>query len=49
MRPQDTSRDQLLPLSTDLEMRRRFMVVNEPLPGNMRFGLMLEVLDKLAE
>jgi acyl-CoA hydrolase len=49
MRPLDTSRDQLLPLSTDLDMRRRFMVVNESLPGNMRFGLVLEVLDKLAE
>src|SRR6266850_2096837 len=49
MRPLDTSCDQLLPLSTDLEMRRRFMVVNESLPGNMRFGLVLEVLDKLAE
>jgi acyl-CoA hydrolase len=49
MRPIDTSRDQVLPLSTDLEMRRRFMVVNESLPGNMRFGLVLEVLDKLAE
>jgi acyl-CoA hydrolase len=49
MRPLDTSREQLLPLRTDLELRRRFMVVNEPLPGNMRFGLILEVLDKLAE
>ena len=49
MRPLDTSRDQFLPLSTDLELRRRFMVVNESLPGNMRFGLVLEVLDKLAE
>ena len=49
MRPLDTSRDQLLPLSTDLDLRRRFMVVNEALPGNMRFGLVLEVLDKLAE
>jgi len=49
MRPEGTSRDQLLPLSTDLDLRRRFMVVNESLPGNMRFGLVLEVLDKLAE
>ncbi len=49
MRPLDTSRDQLLPLSTDLDLRRRLMVVNESLPGNMRFGLVLEVLDKLAE
>jgi len=49
MRPLDTSREQVLPLATDLDLRRRFMVVNEPLPGNMRFGLVLEVLDKLAE
>jgi acyl-CoA hydrolase len=49
MRPQDTSLDQLLPLSTDLDLRRRFQVVHDPLPGNMRFGLVLEVLDKLAE
>lgn len=25
------------------------MVVDEPLPGNMRFGLLLEILDKVAE
>ena len=48
-RPLDTSCDQLLPLSTDDALRRRFMVWNEPLPGNVRFGLLLEVLDKLAE
>ncbi|PYO34334.1 MAG: acyl-CoA thioesterase [Gemmatimonadetes bacterium] len=49
MRPNATSREQLLPFSSDLELRRRFMVVNEPVPANMRFGLLLEVLDKLAE
>jgi acyl-CoA hydrolase len=49
MRPLETSRDMLLPLSTDLDLRRRFMVVHDSLPGNMRFGLVLEVLDKLAE
>ncbi|MGH7673228.1 MAG: hotdog domain-containing protein, partial [Gemmatimonadales bacterium] len=48
-RPLDTSCDQLLPLSTDDTLRRRFMVWHEPLPGNVRFGLLLEVLDKLAE
>lgn len=49
MRPIETSVDRLLPLSTDLALRRRFMVVNEPVPGNLRFGLLLEALDKLAE
>ncbi len=49
MRPNATSREQRLPFSSDLELRRRFMVVNEPVPANMRFGLLLEVLDKLAE
>jgi acyl-coenzyme A thioesterase 9 len=48
MRPADTSREQLLPLSSDLELRRRFMVLREPIPGNFRFGVLLEVLDRLA-
>ncbi len=38
-----------LPLSTDAELRRRYMLVHEPVRGNVRFGLLLEVLDKLAE
>jgi hypothetical protein len=46
VRPLDTSHDLLLPLSTDDALRRRFMVWNEPLPGNVRFGLLLEVLDR---
>ncbi len=49
VRPTDTSLEQLLPLSTDVALRRRFMVVKEPLPANVRFGLVLEVADKLAE
>ncbi len=48
-RANDTSMFRTLPLSTDLSLRRRFMVVAEPLLGNLRFGLLLEVLDKLAE
>lgn len=47
-RPEDTSRSLILTLS-DPSLRRRYMVVDEPLPGNFRFGLMLEILDKLAE
>jgi acyl-coenzyme A thioesterase 9 len=48
-RPADTSRDLRLPFSTDLALRRRFMMVDEPLAGNLRFDLLLEVLDELAE
>ena len=45
----DTSFSRTLPLSSDAQLRRRFMVIDEPLPGNLRFGLLLEVLDKVAE
>jgi acyl-CoA hydrolase len=48
MRPEETTQEQLLPLSTDAELRRRFMVVKEPIPGNFRFGMLLEELDWLA-
>lgn len=48
MHPAETSREKLLPLSTDGELRRRFMVVTEPIPGNFRFGVLLEFLDTLA-
>lgn len=49
MRPVDTTRTFTLPLEGQPGLRRRFMVVDEPLQGNLRFGLLLEVLDKLAE
>ena len=48
-RPAETSRDLTLPFATDLSLRRRFMVVDEPLAGNLRFDLLLEVLDEIAE
>lgn len=48
MHPSETSREQLLPLSSDLDLRHRFMVVNDAIPGNLRFGVLLEVLDQLA-
>jgi acyl-coenzyme A thioesterase 9 len=48
-RPIETSRDLTLPFATDTSLRRRFMVVDEPLAGNIRFDLILEVLDELAE
>jgi len=48
-RPNETSFYQVLPLDSDLALRRGFMVLNEPLLGNFRFGRLLEVLDKAAE
>ncbi len=48
MRPADTSKEQLLPLSTELALRRRFMVLRDDIPGNFRVGMLLETLDWLA-
>ena len=48
MRPEETTQERLLPLSTDLALRRRFMVLKEAIPGNLRFGMLLEELDWLA-
>ena len=47
--PVETSFYQTLPLGSDPGMRRRFMVLDEPIQGNLRFGLLLEVLDQVAE
>ena len=49
MTPSETDRSLTLPLSREPSLRHRFMVVDEPLQGNLRFGLLLEALDKLAE
>ncbi len=38
-----------VPLGSDASQRRRYMLLDEELPANIRFGLILEVLDKLAE
>ena len=48
-RPNDTTFCRTLPLGSDLDLRRAYMVVNEPLVGNFRFGRLLEALDKAAE
>jgi acyl-CoA hydrolase len=48
-RPNDTTFHQTLALGSSPELRRRFMVLDEPIQGNLRFGLLLEVLDKIAE
>jgi acyl-CoA hydrolase len=49
MRPLDTSIERTLPFSSDKDLRRRFMIVDKEIPGNMRWGRLLEELDKLAE
>ncbi len=49
-RPIETSsRDLTLSFASDEALRRRFLVVDEPLAGNIRFDLLLEILDELAE
>ena len=47
--PVDTSTTERLRFSSDAVLRRRFMVTDEHVQANVRVGLMLEVLDKLAE
>lgn len=47
--PAETSSSLTLPLGNDPALRHHFMVVDEPIPGNFRFGLLLEKLDLLAE
>jgi acyl-CoA hydrolase len=44
----ETSRETTLRFSADAALRRRFAVLNEAIPGNLRFGMLLEVLDSLA-
>ncbi len=48
-RPSETTYNRTLPLGSDMALRRRYMVVDEPQKGNFRFGLLLEILDKTAE
>ncbi len=47
--PNATSLYKTLPLATDPAVRRRYMIVDEPIVGNFRFGLLLEDLDIMAE
>jgi acyl-CoA hydrolase len=49
IKPFDTSFTKILPMTSDEALRRRFMILDEPIEANMRFGLLLEVLDKVAE
>lgn len=47
--PAQTSVLRRLRFSTDRALRRRFQLVGEPVRSNLRAGLLLEVLDKMAE
>src|SRR5512133_3476416 len=47
--PAETSIYKTLYLSSDPAVRRRYMIVDEPIIGNFRFGLLLEDLDIVAE
>jgi acyl-CoA hydrolase len=49
LNPSKTSVVRRLRFSTDLKLRRHFLLTDEPVRSNLRFGLLLEVLDKLAE
>lgn len=49
MRPRDTTVHHTLSFSTNESLRRRFSIGHEKMPANVRWGLLLEVLDKLAE
>ncbi len=49
LKPLQTSFTKILSLTSDEALKRRFMVLDEPIQANMRFGLLLEVLDKVAE
>ncbi|WP_446744675.1 acyl-CoA thioesterase [Silvibacterium acidisoli] len=47
--PGDTALIRHLPFGSDPKLRRRFQLIDEPVRSNLRAGLFLEVLDKLAE
>lgn len=49
MNAAQTSMSRRLRLGSNAGLRRRYMVVDEPVRANIRVGLLLEELDKLAE
>jgi len=49
MRPLDTSIERTLPFSSDKKLRQKFMIIDKDIPGNIRWGRLLEELDKIAE
>ncbi len=48
-RPIETALERTLPFSSDALLRRSFLLTDEPLKANFRFGLLLETLDAIAE
>jgi acyl-CoA hydrolase len=49
MRPLDTSIERTLPVHTNPDLRKKFMIMDRDIPGNIRWGRLLEELDKIAE
>lgn len=49
MRPVDTSIERSFSFGSDLALRRRFKIVDKDIHGNIRWGRLLEDLDKMAE
>ncbi|HLR76025.1 MAG TPA: hotdog domain-containing protein [Balneolaceae bacterium] len=49
MRPVDTSLERKLPFGQKPQLRHKFKILNKNIPGNIRWGRLLEELDKLAE
>jgi acyl-CoA hydrolase len=49
MTPHDTRYLFILPFSTDHSLARRFLASDRDIVGNIRFGKLLETLDKVAE
>ncbi|MGC9257976.1 hotdog domain-containing protein [Desulfurella sp.] len=47
-RPNELSLEKIIPLSTSDTLRNNFMVLDAQLPANIRFGLLLEIMDTLA-
>src|SRR5699024_3116137 len=49
MRPIDTSLERAFSFENDPALRRRFKIIDKNIPGNIRWGKLLESLDKMAE
>lgn len=49
MRPADTSIERELLFGSNPNLRRKFKILDKDIPGNIRWGRVLEELDKLAE
>lgn len=49
MRPIDTSLEREIPFGQNPELRHKFKILNKKMSGNIRWGRLLESLDKMAE